>query len=87
MTDQVFLSCGYARANVRIVGADPGICAAKNGGTHMAFEDFGVLRSIVGLRLFEPTDNTMVRALIPRIASEYGVDYIRMPRRSPKRSN
>ena len=82
MTDQIFLSCAYAGLNVKLIGGDAGVSAAVNGGTHMAFEDFGVLRSIVGLRLFEPTDNTMVRALVPRIASEYGVDYIRMPRRS-----
>ena len=56
--------------------------AAVNGGTHMAFEDIGVLRSIVGIRIIEPTDNVMMRALIPQIAGEYGVDYIRMPRRS-----
>ena len=82
MVDQIFLSCAYAGLNVKIIGGDAGVSAAVNGGTHMAFEDFGVLRSIVGIRLFEPTDNAMVRALIPRIASEYGVDYIRMPRRS-----
>lgn len=81
MTDQIFLSCTYAGLNVKIIGGDAGVSAAVNGGTHMAFEDFGVLRSIVGLRLFEPTDNVMVRALIPQIASEYGVDYVRMPRR------
>jgi len=82
MTDQIFLSCAYAGLNVKLIGGDAGVSAAVNGGTHMAFEDFGVLRSIVGIRLFEPTDNVMMRALIPRIASEYGVDYIRMPRRS-----
>lgn len=82
MTDQIFLSCAYAGLNVKIVGGDAGVSAAVNGGTHMAFEDFGVLRSIVGLRLLEPTDNTMMRALIPQVASHYGVDYVRMPRRS-----
>ena len=30
------------------VGADPGICAAKNGGTHMALEDMGILRTLPG---------------------------------------
>ena len=81
MADQIFLSCAYAGLNVKIIGGDAGVSAAVNGGTHMAFEDLGVLRSIVGLRLFEPTDNVMVKALIPLIASQYGVDYIRMPRR------
>jgi len=82
MADQIFLSCAYAGLNVKIIGGDAGVSAAVNGGTHMAFEDLGVLRSIVGLRLFEPTDNVMVKALIPLLASQYGVDYIRMPRRS-----
>jgi len=81
MADQIFLSCAYAGLNVKIIGGDAGVSAANNGGTHMAFEDLGVLRSIVGLRLFEPTDNVMVKALIPLLASQYGVDYIRMPRR------
>ncbi len=81
MADQIFLSCAYAGLNVKIIGGDAGVSAATNGGTHMAFEDLGVLRSIVGLRLFEPTDNVMVKALIPLLASQYGVDYIRMPRR------
>ncbi len=82
MADQIFLSCAYAGLNVKIIGGDAGVTTAVNGGTHMAFEDFGVLRSYAGLRLFEPTDNVMMRALIPKIASEYGVDYIRSPRRS-----
>ncbi|MCE5188101.1 MAG: transketolase family protein [Eubacteriales bacterium] len=82
MADQIFLSCAYAGLNVKIIGGDAGVSAAVNGGTHMAFEDLGVLRSIVGLRLFEPTDNVMVKALIPQLATQYGVDYIRMPRRS-----
>ena len=81
MVDQIFLSCAYAGLNVKIIGGDAGVSAAVNGGTHMAFEDLGVLRSIVGLRLFEPTDNVMVKALVPQLANQYGVDYIRMPRR------
>ncbi|HWQ06464.1 MAG TPA: transketolase C-terminal domain-containing protein [Feifaniaceae bacterium] len=79
--DQIFLSCAYAGLNVKIIGGDAGVSAAVNGGTHMAFEDFGALRSIPRIRLFEPTDNTMVKALIPQIAASYGVDYVRMPRR------
>ena len=50
--DQVAISCAYAKQNVKIVGTDPGITAELNGGTHMAIEDFGVLRSIPGILLF-----------------------------------
>ena len=37
--DQIFISCAYAKLNVRIIGSDPGVTAAYNGGTHMPFED------------------------------------------------
>ena len=79
--DQVFQSCAYAGLNVKIVGCDAGISAEKNGGTHMAFEDFGVLRSIPTIMLVEPTDPVMLAALLPQIANRYGVVYMRIPRK------
>ena len=82
MCDQVFLSCAYAGQNVKLVGGDAGVSAAFNGGTHMAFEDVGVLRSIPELSIYEPTDGTMIKDILPQIAAKYGVDYIRMPRKT-----
>lgn len=79
--DQIAISCAYARQNVKIIGTDPGISAEFNGGTHMSFEDIGVLRSIPGLVIFEPTDGTQLRKAIPQIADYYGVVYIRMIRK------
>ena len=54
--DQVFLSCAYAKLNVKIIGSDPGVTAAYNGGTHMPFEDMGILRVIPTITLVEPSD-------------------------------
>ena len=85
MCDQVFLSCAYAGQNVKLVGGDAGVSAAFNGGTHMAFEDVGVLRSIPELSIYEPTDGTMIKDILPQIAAKYGVDYIRMPRKTVKK--
>lgn len=79
--DQIFLSCSYAGRNVKIIGGDSGICATMNGGTHMAFEDIGVLRSIPDITIVEPTDNAMMAKLLPIIAGTYGVFYVRYPRR------
>lgn len=81
MCDQIFLSCAYAGQNVKLIGGDAGVSAAFNGGTHMAFEDIGVLRSIPEITIIEPTDGVMMRNLVPQIAEHYGVDYIRMPRK------
>ena len=80
--DQIMISAAYAKQNVRIVGTDPGITAAYNGGTHMPFEDMGVLRSIPGIRLIEPTDPVMLADILKQLETLYGVYYIRMARKN-----
>jgi len=80
--DQIFLSVGYAKLNVRIVGSDPGITAAFNGGTHMPFEDLGILRNIPDITILEPVDTTMLADLIKQTADMYGLIYIRLLRKN-----
>lgn len=80
--DQVYLSCAYAKQHVKLVGSDPGITAALNGGTHMAFEDLGIMRTIPEMTILEPTDIEMIRDLIPKIAAYPGVVYLRLVRRT-----
>lgn len=80
--DQIFISCAYAKANVRIVGSDPGVTAAYNGGTHMPFEDMGTLMSIPKITLVEPTDSVQLRWLLQTLEKEYGVYYIRLLRKN-----
>jgi len=80
--DQIFISAAYAKLNVRIIGSDPGVTAAYNGGTHMPFEDMGVLRSIPDITLIEPTDPVMVSDIVRQLADVYGVYYIRMARKN-----
>lgn len=80
--DQIMISAAYAKANVRIIGSDPGITAAYNGGTHMPFEDMGVLRSIPQITLIEPTDPVMLGDLVKQLAELHGVYYIRMARKN-----
>ncbi|WP_434565026.1 transketolase family protein [Thermoanaerobacterium thermosaccharolyticum] len=81
--DQVFLSCAYAKLNVRIVGSDPGITAAYNGGTHMPFEDMGIMRNIPTITILEPVDTVMLKDLVKQTADMYGVFYIRLLRKNP----
>ena len=78
--DQIAISICYAGMNVRIVGTDPGITAELNGGTHMSVEDIGVLRSIPGLVIFEPVDETQLRAAMPALDAYEGPVYIRLVR-------
>lgn len=82
--DQVFLSLGFSKWNVKIIGSDPGITAAYNGGTHMPFEDMGILRNVPGITILEPTDGTMLQNLLSQIKDTYGVHYIRLNRKASK---
>ena len=78
--DQIAISICYAGMNVKIVGTDPGITAELNGGTHMSVEDVGVLRSIPGMVIFEPVDETQLRAAMPVLDAYEGPVYLRLVR-------
>ena len=80
--DQIAISICYANQNVKIVGTDPGISAEYNGGTHMSFEDIGVLRSISNMVIFEPVDNAQLINIFPQILKYKGPVYIRMFRKN-----
>lgn len=83
--DQIFLSVAYNRANVKIVGSDPGITAAYNGGTHMPFEDMGIMRGIPTMTVLEPTDIVMLEDILPQMAKAYGAMYMRLVRKNVKK--
>lgn len=80
--DQIFLSCAYARQNVKLIGGDAGVSTAINGGTHMPFEDIGILRCIPDITIVEPADAVAMTAITPQLLSHDGVCYMRMPRRA-----
>jgi transketolase len=79
--DQFFISANYAGLNVKLVGTDPGISAAFNGGTHMSFEDGGLMRNIPHLVVFEPSDNVSLAALVKASAAHEGCTYMRLHRK------
>lgn len=79
--DQLFMSAAYAGLNVKIMGSDPGISAQYNGGTHMPFEDMAIVRAIPGVKCFDPSDNVQFAFVLNEIAKEYGVHYVRFPRK------
>lgn len=80
--DQLAISVCYARQNVKVVGTDPGISAELNGGTHMGLEDIAVVRSLVGLTIFEPVDAAQLEQALPAIAAHTGPVYIRLYRKA-----
>ena len=59
--DQIAISQSYAKQNVKIIATDAGVSAEMNGGTHMSFEDIGVLRSIPGVTIIDVVDEVHLR--------------------------
>lgn len=80
--DQIFMSCAYAKQNVKILGSDPGVVAALNGGTHTPNEDIAALRAIPEITIVDMCDSVMAADLLPQIAETYGTFFIRYPRTS-----
>ena len=79
--DQVFLSAGYAKNPITMIGTDPGITAAFNGGTHMPFEDVALYRALPEATIFDITDVPMLEAALKMTKDMPGVKYIRVPRK------
>lgn len=80
--DQVFISGCYAKANVRIIGSDPGVTSAFNGGTHMPFEDIAAYRAFPEMTILEPTDSVMLASLLRSLSDVYGMYYLRLFRKN-----
>jgi transketolase len=79
--DQFFISANYAKLNVKLIGMDPGVTAAMNGGTHMPFEDIAMMRTVPHLTIIEPSDYYSGKALTKAAAELYGCVYFRWPRK------
>lgn len=79
--DQIFMAMCYPKANVKILGSDPGITAQDNGGSHQGMEDMGMLMGLQNITLLEPADNTVFKWLLKQVKDTWGVHYIRFFRR------
>ena len=71
--DQVFLSAGYAKNDITVIGTDPGVTAAFNGGTHMPFEDVALYRSIPRATIIDITDVPMLISVLKQCKDMPGV--------------
>lgn len=80
--DQIAISVCYAKLKVCIIGSDPGVAAELNGGTHMALEDVGLMRTLPGIMIVEPTDSVQLKAMLPALIADERPVYIRLYRKA-----
>lgn len=79
--DQIAISVAYADLPVKMMGTDPGVTAELNGGTHMSFEDAGIMRNLPNVVVVEPADAAQLKALFEQIVYHPGPVYVRLYRR------
>ena len=79
--DQAFMSAAYAKLPVHVIGSDPGVCAAYNGGTHMPFEDCALYMSVPEAVVIDPVDYAQINCLTKKLAASGKFSYMRMIRK------
>ena len=78
--EQVRNSVGYPHLNVKIGATHAGISVGEDGATHQCNEDIALMRTIPGMVVINPADDTEARAAV-KAAYEYeGPVYLRFGR-------
>ncbi|MGB4263300.1 MAG: transketolase family protein [Fervidobacterium sp.] len=83
--DQITISIAYSDLPVKLMGTDPGVTAELNGGTHMSFEDAGIMRTLPNIVIVEPADAVQFKSLFEQIIYHPKPVYTRMYRRRKER--
>lgn len=79
--DQLFMALDYQKNNVKVIASDAGVTACHNGGTHMSFEDMGIVRGLANSVVMEMTDATMFRDILQQLATLRGFYWVRTIRK------
>lgn len=80
--DQIFMSSLYQNLPIKVIASDSGITALHNGGTHMSFEDMGLIRGLARSTVIEVTDATMFANVLDQIYDKDNFYFIRLARKN-----
>lgn len=81
--DQIFISSIYQNNPITVIASDAGIQAVHNGGTHMSFEDMGLIRGLAHSVVIEPTDSNVLKSVLDEVYSKQDKFYwIRLTRKN-----
>ena len=78
--EQIRNSIGYPHLNVKIGATHAGITVGEDGATHQCLEDFATMRTIPGMAVINPADDTEARAAIEYAITHEGPMYMRFGR-------
>ena len=78
--EQVRNSIGYPHLNVKIGATHAGISVGEDGATHQCNEDIALMRTIPGMTIINPADDTEARAAVNAAYELDGPVYLRFGR-------
>lgn len=78
--EQVRNSIGYPHLNVKIGATHAGISVGEDGATHQCCEDIALMRTIPGMTIINPADDTEARQAVMAAAELDGPVYLRFGR-------
>jgi len=76
--EQAVLDLGLHNVNVRLIGNGGGVVYAPLGPTHLAIDDFAIMRAIPNMAIVAPCDADEMGRLMPRTVEHKGPVYIRL---------
>lgn len=78
--EQIRMSIGYSRANVKIVGTHSGIGIGEDGYSQMALEDIALMRSLPNMAVVQPADSVETERALEYIVQHEGPVFFRLMR-------
>ena len=78
--EQIRNSIGYPHLNVKIGATHAGLTVGEDGATHQCFEDLALMRTIPGMVVISPADDTEAKAAVEFAVNHYGPVYMRFGR-------
>ena len=78
--EQIRNSVGYPHLNVKIGATHGGISVGEDGASHQCCEDFGLMRTIPGMVVLNPSDDVEAKAAVKAAYAYNGPVYLRFGR-------
>ena len=80
--EQIRNSVGHTKLNVKICASHAGVTVGEDGATHQFCEDMAIMRSVPGMVVISPADDTEAYAAIEAILKYDGPVYCRLGRQA-----
>ena len=78
--DQIRMSIGYNRSNVRVVGTHVGVQIGPDGHSQMGLEDVALMRTIPNMAVIQPASGIETERAVEYLVEHVGPAYLRLTR-------